>query len=69
MQLSKVQEEEVIDYSRQEFSSKGFERVFNLPENQIDEDKIEAHYNNGVLIVRLPKREELKPKKREITVG
>lgn len=39
-----------------------FYRSFTLS-NKIDEKKIEARHENGVLIVRLPKLEESKPRK------
>jgi HSP20 family protein len=41
-------------------------RAVTLPEN-VDLDKIRAAYENGVLTVTLPKREEVKP--RQITVA
>ena len=43
-----------------------FERTFALP-NTVDPDKIEARYENGVLLVRLPKAERARP--REIRVN
>jgi HSP20 family protein len=39
-----------------------FHRSFTLS-NKIDESKIEARHENGVLLVRLPKLEESKPRK------
>jgi len=42
-----------------------FSRAVSLPEN-LDLSKIQANYENGVLTVTLPKREEVKP--RQITV-
>ncbi len=42
-----------------------FTRSFSLPRN-INGDKIEAHMKDGVLEVRLPKRESAKPKAVEI---
>jgi HSP20 family protein len=44
-------------YSRKEYSYNSFKRTFRLPQN-IQEDKIEANYENGELILQLPK---LKP--------
>jgi len=38
-----------------------FTRSFSLPSN-IDGDKVDAHMKDGVLEVRLPKRESAKPK-------
>jgi len=43
-----------------------FERTFALP-NTVDPDRIDARYENGVLIVSLPKAERAKP--REIRVN
>lgn len=64
--ISAVKNEEVKNettkYTVREFNTSSFERTFNLPENQIDEDHINANYDNGILKVLLPKREEAKPK-------
>lgn len=49
--------------SEQSFS---FSRSVNIPE-EVQADKVSAAYENGVLTVTLPKREEAKPKK--ITVA
>jgi HSP20 family protein len=43
-----------------------FERTFALP-STVDPDKIEARYENGVLLVRIPKAERARP--REIRVN
>jgi HSP20 family protein len=48
-------------YTRREFKYASFQRTFTLP-NSIDGDKIEATYNEGVLNIALPKREEAKEK-------
>jgi len=45
-----------------------FERSFALPES-VNTDKIEAHYEDGVLSIALPKAEEAKPKTIEIQSG
>lgn len=50
------------EYYRREFSYQSFERTFNLPESTVDGDKITAKYANGILLVNIPKREEVKPK-------
>lgn len=42
---------------RQEFTSSTFQRSFTLPEN-IDTSKIEAKEKNGVLVIKLPKRDD-----------
>ena len=48
-------------YSRREFSYQSFSRSFTLP-NTIESEKINAKYENGILKVMLPKRDEAKPK-------
>lgn len=49
-------------YSRREFSYQSFQRSFQLPKEVVDADKIEARYDNGVLRLVIPKKEEAKPK-------
>jgi HSP20 family protein len=49
-------------YSRREFSYQSFQRSFQLPKEVVDADKIEAKYENGVLRLVVPKKEEAKPK-------
>ena len=44
-----------------------FTRLIALPEN-LDLDKIQAGYENGVLTVTLPKREEVKPRQIAVEV-
>jgi HSP20 family protein len=39
-----------------------FQRSFTIPENLVDGEKIKASYNEGILHITLPKREEIKPK-------
>ncbi|NHN24729.1 Hsp20/alpha crystallin family protein [Flavobacterium jejuense] len=56
-------------YTRKEFSFSSFKRSFTLPET-VNEDDIKASYENGVLYLSLPKREEALPKpKRFIEIG
>jgi HSP20 family protein len=49
------------EYMRREFCYQSFSRSFDLPEN-VDGDKIEANYKDGILRVSVPVREEAKPK-------
>ncbi len=46
-------------YKRKEFSYSSFSRSFQIPEN-VNRDKIEASYKDGILSVALPKLEEEK---------
>lgn len=56
----KAKEEESKYYRRESWAG-SFQRTIALPAG-IDSDKVEAGFNNGVLEVKLPKREEVKPK-------
>lgn len=47
--------------TKQEFSYQSFSRSFTLPEH-VDEEKISAKYENGILSIDIPKKEEAKPK-------
>ena len=49
------------NYIRIERSYGSFVRSFTLPQN-VDLDRIKAHYKDGVLEVTIPKKEEAKPK-------
>lgn len=53
---------------RREFSFSNFKRSFNLSEH-IDADKIEARYDNGILKLHLPKKEEVKVLPKQITIS
>jgi HSP20 family protein len=53
------------NYHRIERSYGTFYRSFTLP-NAIDQDKIQAEHENGVLKITMPKRTELKPRKVKI---
>jgi HSP20 family protein len=54
-------EESHDDFKRREFSYTSFCRSFYLPEN-VNKEKIEANYKDGILSVVLPKDEEEKAK-------
>ena len=45
-----------------------FSRSFSLPQT-VDASKVAAEYKNGVLTVRLPLREEAKPRQIKVTVA
>jgi len=44
-----------------------FERCVRLPEN-VDGDKIEGEYKDGVLTLNIPKRPETKPERKKISI-
>lgn len=52
----KKDEDKDKNYFRREFSYSTFTRSFTLPDN-VDESKINAHYDNGMLEVTIPKKE------------
>jgi HSP20 family protein len=49
-------------YSIKEFNYQSFQRTFNLQKEVVDIDKIEAKYENGLLHLLIPKKEEAKQK-------
>lgn len=49
-------------YIRREFSYQSFQRTFQLHKDVVDVDKIGAKYENGVLRLLIPKKEEAKQK-------
>ena len=62
-------EETEAKYTRKEYSYASFSRSFTLPD-EVEKDKINAHYEDGVLKLSLPKKEEAKKLKvsKHITV-
>lgn len=63
--------EETVDEKektvRREFKQTAFKRSFTLDE-KINADAISAQYVNGVLTLNLPKKEEVKPATKQITI-
>ena len=56
------EQKEDKQYSRKEFSYQSFLRTFTLHKDVVDIDKIEAKYDNGLLQLLIPKKEEAKQK-------
>ncbi len=53
-------------YTRREYSYQAFQRSFQLPKNVVEDTKIHAKYEDGILRVLIPKKETAKalpPKK------
>jgi HSP20 family protein len=46
------------NYTRKEFSYGSFKRMFTLPEN-VDDENIQAVYENGILNLILPKKKQI----------
>ncbi len=62
VQSGNEQKDEKDRYLKREFSYQSFQRNFSLPENQVDREKIEATYRDGILHITVPKRDEAKPR-------
>lgn len=58
---SEYEDVENESFTRREFGYSSFKRTFTLPES-VETDKISAKYEDGILKVTLPKREEAKKK-------
>ena len=62
-------EDKKSGFMRREFNYSSFKRSFSLPDT-INSENISATYNNGILSVQIPKREEAKVKPaREIAIA
>src|SRR5438093_5687726 len=61
-------EEKEENYRRVERQYGSFTRSFTLP-NTVDPEKAQAHYDKGILKVRLAKKAEAKPKQIKVNVG
>src|SRR5690606_17670429 len=68
-EMKSENEEKKDKYTRKEFSYSSFKRAFTLPET-VDGAKIDAKYEDGILKLTLPKKQEALPKpKRLISIG
>lgn len=54
-----------VKYLRRERRQESFQRSISLP-FQVNPEGAEAHYENGILTIRIPRPEEQKPRKLEI---
>lgn len=59
---NKREDKEGETITRREFSYQSFQRSFTVTEDVVNAEKISANYNDGILLITLPKREEVKPK-------
>ncbi|HRA12058.1 MAG: Hsp20/alpha crystallin family protein [Chitinophagaceae bacterium] len=66
---NKIEEKKESDKQiRREYSYRSFKRSFTV-DSTIDATKIDATYVNGVLILNLPKKEEVKASAKEIIIN
>ncbi len=56
------QENDNVRYINREFSYQSFTRTFTLQKDVVDTEKIQAKYDNGVLHLLIPKKEQIKQK-------
>jgi len=49
-------------FSRREYNFSSFQRVFNFNHSVVDSQKIDATYHDGILCIKLAKKEEAKVK-------
>lgn len=54
-------EQKEENYTRREFGYSSFKRTFTLPDS-VNDEHINASYNQGILTIHLPKKEEAKQK-------
>lgn len=59
---NQAEENEDERYARKEFSYQSFQRTFTLQKDVVDTDNIKAKYENGLLHLIIPKKEEAKQK-------
>lgn len=61
MERKEENERQEERFTRREFGYSSFKRTFTLPET-VDDEKINASYEQGILSILLPKKEEAKQK-------
>jgi HSP20 family protein len=64
-EVRKENNEETAKFTRREFSFTSFKRSFTLPET-VKHDEINAAYEDGILRITLPKKEEALPKAKRL---
>lgn len=56
------------DYKRREFNYSSFERRYYLPES-VNAEAVNARYEDGILHLSIPKKEEVKPETKVIEIS
>lgn len=67
-EIPEKEEESVKNFKRREFYYTNFDRSYELPEG-IDVNNIEASYENGILMINLPKVSEEEKVEKEIKIN
>ncbi len=67
-QRENKQEENSERFTRREFRFDGFKRAFKLPAT-VNQEGVSAVYENGVLMITLPKKEEATTAVKTISIG
>ncbi len=71
--ISAEKKEEINDendkFIRREFSHRSFRRSFTLDDKRINAANINARYENGILKLVLPKKDEVKAITKDISIG
>lgn len=65
---SEEKKDEEVEFTMKEFDRGNIERSFYLPEDIYQED-ISASFENGILTIALPKKEEAKAGKKDIAIS
>lgn len=67
-QMEQTTEENKENYTRKEFSFQSFQRSFTLPKDRISTENVNAKYENGVLMITLPKQVKTEDTVKKIAV-
>lgn len=67
-QTENEEKDEKKNYTRREFNYQSFTRSFTMPSDIVDVEHIEAKYDNGILKLAVPKRENAKKEVKTIEI-
>ena len=67
-QTENEERDEKKNYTRREFNYQSFTRSFTMPSDIVDVEHIEAKYDNGILKLAVPKRENAKKEVKSIEI-
>lgn len=64
-EIEEATESTTEQFTRREFTKQSFKRAFNIPES-VNQEHIDARYENGILSIILPKKEEALPQPKRL---